>query len=256
MKYPFSRAKPLGEHWQVRVLGDPNDLWFLARELANEPTRVVPDSFEPGGYVLIFEKFLSSSQHEAIGVLGQEIATCLTGVLRCADGSMTPLSTCATYWVREDGQRETFAPVEGRSHKFRPSRVSPAMTVAIENAIEPLPTTTQLLYRAMETDVAVEQAMRLCAEANAQTWSGLAAIREVIEADAGGPNNLQEMRWVSSSELEAFCLSVRRAVRYEPIACRGEDQLGLLRNLMTLSEGKEHVERLRRHWLRSKGVSI
>lgn len=256
MQSPYSRAEPVIQHWQVRVLGDRNDLWFLARELAYELTRIAPDEFEPGQYVIVSNQFASSIQPEIIAVLGQEIAERLTGLLRCTDGSMTPLITGATYRVRMDGEREVFAPTKLVAHKFRPNNATPVITKSIGSVIGARPTAVQLLSRLIESDSTVARTMHYCGGSDAQCWTGLADIREAIENDVGGLNRLQKNGWASNDELERFQMSASRFGIRETRALREWEQPRLLSNAMTLSEAKQHMERLLREWLGSKGVSI
>lgn len=241
--------------WQLRVAGDPSDLEYLAEELRLGPTKVAIDVFEAGHFVLLSVDFSGLTEDKKVREVGMEHLKRLSGLLRCIEGSTTPLVPGALYCIRPDGTRDVFAQLIGAEFRIRYGHVR---AVAFDPNGTPLPSppsAAQHLARLMNIDPAVAKVMRLTVAPDAGSWVGLARIREVIEDDSGGATAIQKAGWASGAELDRFKHSANSVSVAGDAARHGHERTMPPSKPMSLSEAREHVERLRREWLKSKGVS-
>jgi hypothetical protein len=241
--------------WQLRVEGDEGDLVFLARELERQPNRLTPDRFEDRKYVLLSSDFAACADRGDVLELGVEWLRRLSGLLRCVHGSFTPLTPGALYFVRDDGTRDIFARMVGAEFKARFGYVTAVARDAKGNPLPAPPSPTQRLAALMATDLAVAKVMRLTGSADAESWVGLSRLREVIEEDVNGADAIQKLGWASRNELDRFGHSANSVTVAGDAARHGYERTQPPAKPMTLSEAKEHIEKLRREWLKWKGVS-
>ncbi len=241
--------------WRLTVEGDRSDLAFLTEELKLEPTKVACDVLEAGHFVLLSDDFTGLADDKKVREAGMEHLRRLSGLLRCIEGSTTPLVPGALYWIRPDGTRDVYAQVIGAEFRIRYGHVRATLIDANGTPLPTPPSTAQLLARLMNADRSVAKVMRLTSAADSGSWVGLARIREVIESDSGGTSAIQKAGWASRAELERFRHSANSVSVAGDAARHGHERTFPPCKPMSLSEAREHVERLRREWLKSKGVS-
>lgn len=240
----------------LRVEGNEDDLRFLAADLRQSDTKIEEDPAEPGKYLLRSPDFATCSTHDDVFDLGVEFLKRMTGWLRWSRGSTAALSPGALFRLRDDGTRDVVARVVSAGFVVRWGH---GTLVAWDTNGEPVaapPTASKQLVDLMARDPAVAKVMRLSGAADADSWVGLARIREVIEADAGGVTAMQAAGWASGNELDRFKHSASSVAVAGDDARHGHERTAPPRKPMSLREAKDHVDHIRREWLRSKGVCV
>ena len=241
--------------WELQLRGAEEDLEHLARYFTSGKQHV----FNAGpafGYLIYAEDFDKCASSAEVLAAGTEHLSVISGVLRLVRRSTVALHAGAVYWHRADGLRNTFLHVSPIENLVQFGEASVVVTDCRGNAVHgpnSLPQTRKIADLA-QYDSAVAKAMRLMVVPDANVWTGLARLTEVIEEDAGGWPVMEKKGWIDGKRRDLF----RRTANSEgagDLSRHGHKKFEQPPNPMTLDEAQTFVRDLIRLWIDAKVVT-
>lgn len=238
--------------WRVHLVGDSADLRMLADAL-REPSFSI--SQEDGEFVLTSSEFASITSADEVRARANELVTSLSGLARLMLRSHGPISV-GELIVDPKGRRHFELQAETGAYRVEgyPASLTIQRTDGTLETDTPLHPVRECVFVA-GNDPAVTKALRL-RNGDDLTWGDLYRLYEVVEADVGGLSKIAELGWTRQTQVKRFKRTANSEATAGDEARHGSETSQPPQDPMKLPEARELVDRLLKHWLRSKAESL
>ncbi len=242
--------------WKVDIRGDLSDLEYLAQTLITGSTTVTKTTEGDADlYIYRSSKFDACNDSREVTTIAQPLLSCLTGILFFAKSARTPLTIGSIRKKNAHGGDDTFV---GLCEKLvlhdETGVLSVSSTDKFGNAI-PQPVVrprSAVLADLTESEPNIAKAMRLYAAKDANTWTGLYKLLEVIEDDLGGETQLLQTEWSTKEQRKRFKHSSGSVEVAGDAARHAVEKTTPPKNPMHLDGAIAYINYLLHAWIESK----
>ena len=237
--------------WEAELRGDDRDLSHLALHFFCEDWRIYKDA-ETAQTLMVLDEFPANADESDVFSSASAKARVLAGVLRVARQSRRSLSV-GSVMLRQ---------FSGTTRKHATMHVKVGMAVEFHADIlrrdergqlvlvPPTPPISVKLAALAKVDPVVAKLMRLSVAPDAESWTGLYRIAEVIEGDNW--RTMVEKGWIRREQRERFRRTANSPQVGDASRHGYDGKSEPPPEPMTLEEACEYVEALIRAWLAEK----
>lgn len=237
--------------WEAELRGDDRDLSHLALNFSGEDWCIYKDPDLAQTLMVLYELPVNAGDSEVFSLASAK-ARVLSGVLRVARQSRRSLSVGSVMLRQLSGTTRSHATmhvnagvtVEFHAEVFRRDEHGQLVPVP------PTPPISVKLAALAKVDTVVAKVMRLSVTPDAESWTGLYRIAELIEGDDW--RTLLEKGWITREQRERFRRTANSPEAGDTSRHGYDAKSQPPPKPMTLGEAREYVEALLRAWLAEK----
>lgn len=246
---PLDVAQLSLPRWEVDLHGDARDLEHLTQHFTGDGLRIYKED-RTGQTLMVVEGFPVEANHAEVLTAATEKIKVLSGVLKVARQVQTPLSVGGVMLRQKNGTRRVYVSALetlGVSAEFHTEILRRDSNGRVIPVPQPVPLTVQLATLA-QTDLVVAKAMRLAIAPDAETWTGLFRLYELIEGAAGGWRSLAGKDWISANQRARFRRTANSSASGDA-SRHGYGDCEPPANPMTLDEARAVVQMVMHAWI-------
>lgn len=238
--------------WEVDVIGDERDLAHLREHFGEGAWSIYKDE-GLGQTLMVVGNLSTNASVDDVLRAAEERVKILSGVLMVANDAIQPLTVGGAIERTGDQKRKAYASfnIAVRVRSFMHAEVLRRDASGNLVAVPSPPARSVELAKLAMNDPVVRRVMRLQTVDDANTWTGLVRLLEVIVEDVGGECVVASNDWASRKKLKRFERTANSSASGDA-SRHGHERYHPPPNPMTLDEGKALVKKIQEAWLTSR----